>query len=190
MADIRPQNRLKPEAQRCCIPSANGVESIWIGFGNRFLLSHQERPDMNKKSAERAWAVNERLLQSYRSIFIASQSFLLAVGALLIDGEKPNWLFGFVATASLIMIWYIWFPVVVARAKIVDYYKLQVFTDIADEPGFCSEEEYLRCAPRRKAMNAVGGKKNWRVTRIKVDLFLPIIFTVIWAVLFWSKYIG
>lgn len=31
------------------------------------------------------WSINESLLQSYRSIFISSQSFLLAVGGIVVD---------------------------------------------------------------------------------------------------------
>ncbi len=43
------------------------------------------------------WSVNESLLQSHRSIFISSQTFLIAVGAILLEIDKPEWLVGLLA---------------------------------------------------------------------------------------------
>ena len=31
-------------------------------------------------------------------------------------------------------------------------------------------------------------EKNWRRTRIKMDLILPVLFSVIWIVLFFAKF--
>jgi len=66
------------------------------------------------------WNANESLLQSYRSIFISSVSFLLAVGAIV--AEKSIAVLMAVAVVSVLMIWAIWFRVVRARHLIVDYY--------------------------------------------------------------------
>jgi hypothetical protein len=142
------------------------------------------------KNIENAWAVNESLLQSYRSTFIASQSFLLVVGSILLNDDiKPCWLLGFVSISALVMIWVVWFRVVVSRARAVDYYKFQLVTEVAAHPDFCkSEEAYISNKDAREKMNVAAGKKNWRLTRKKVDLFLPVLFSIIWGTLIYAKY--
>lgn len=66
-------------------------------------------------------AINESLLQSYRSNMIASQSFLLAVAAAFY--EKNDILEMACVFMALFQLWYIWFRVIRVRAIIVDYYK-------------------------------------------------------------------
>jgi len=142
------------------------------------------------KDIENAWAVNESLLQSYRSTFIASQSFLLVVGSILLnDNNNPYWLLGFVSISALVMIWYVWFRVVISRARAVDYYKFQLTTNVIEHDDFCnSEEDYISNKKMRKKMNKAAEKKNWRLTRIKIDLFLPVLFSAIWLSLIYAKY--
>jgi len=126
------------------------------------------------------WNVNETLLQSYRSIFISSQSFILAVGAIVLD--KSIFILFSIAIMSLVMIWVVWFPVVVSRHRIVDYYKYRALkpTDIPD----CSESQYVHDPVKRKQANEVFGiNTNWRLTRIKLDCVLPIMFTLVWSLL-------
>lgn len=126
------------------------------------------------------WNVNETLLQSYRSIFISSQSFILAVGAIVLD--KSTFILAAIAIMSLIMIWVVWFPVVVSRHKIVDFYKYRALKP-ADIPD-CSESEYVHDQGKREQANEVFGiTTNWRKTRIKLDLFIPIMFTLVWLLL-------
>lgn len=137
---------------------------------------------------ETRWSVNESLLQSYRSIFISSQSFLIAVGAILLDAKTPVWLLALIAGLALLMIWYLWFRVVVSRHRAVDYYKFQI--DKKTPENFfncCTEREYISNSLKRTSINCALQKKNWRPTRIKVDFLLPLIFTSIWLALFIAR---
>lgn len=128
------------------------------------------------------WTANESLLQSYRSIFISSQSFFLTAGAVLI--EKSPFLVFSVAAMALVMIWFIWLPVVKARFLIVDYHKYLSMKAQLELPGVCSERDYVHDEAKRQAFNNTFGiDTNWRATRIKLDLALPILFTVFWVVL-------
>lgn len=153
----------------------------------------------NMRNLDTAWATNESLLQSYRQIFIGSQAFMLAVGAILLD-KDISWLLWAIATLSIVVIWFIWFRVVRSRALIVDYYKFQLITPgICSHPDFITEHEYVDQKSRfkRYAMNnaidsikrtppsekVLKPTKNWRPTRWKVDLGLPIIFTMMWVFL-------
>lgn len=130
------------------------------------------------------WSVNENLLQHYRSIFISSQSFIIAVGAIMVG--KPSWIFIPIFLISLIMIWFIWFPVVKSRHRIVDYYKYSLELDDTLIKNLCTETEYVNDKRKRNEANKLFKNDigNWRSTRIKVDLILPISFSVIWLILF------
>ncbi len=145
--------------------------------------------EKKERDLENAWATNEGLLQGYRSTFIGSQSFLLAIGVLLLDRSLQSWMMIVMALISVGIIVFIWIPVVRARALIVDYYKIQLDQDFTNSPDFCGDEDiYIHDKDCRKVMNlAAGLKTNWRKTRIKVDMVLPAIFSLIWAGLLFTK---
>ncbi|MFP7723016.1 hypothetical protein [Lysobacter sp. A3-1-A15] len=128
------------------------------------------------------WSINESLLQSYRSLFISSQSFLLAVGAIMVGKERLILLS--VAFFGLVMIWMMWFPAVRARHRIVDYYKFAASLPPSQRDGLCSEGTYVKNRAARTATNEVFGiRTNWRETRLKLDLLTPLMFTAVWFVL-------
>jgi len=118
-------------------------------------------------------AINESLLQSYRSIFISSQSIFLALGGLLLN--KSNFLTLILALICLLQIWWIWFGVVYSRAKIVDFYKYSI-----GEKHNISEHDYVSITARRRFINRTIGIKTFRTTRIKIDIILPILYSVMW----------
>ncbi len=128
------------------------------------------------------WSINESLLQSYRSIFMTSQSFLLAVGAIV--SGKSLVVFLAMFAVGLLAIWVVWFPVVRARHRIVDYYKFRDSLSQSVQSEVCSEKEYVHDANlRRKANELFGIKTNWRPTRRKMDLLMPLLFSFVWGVL-------
>lgn len=128
------------------------------------------------------WSANEALLQSYRSIFISSQSFLLTAGAVL-TGKSPTLLF-VVAGAALVMIWLVWFPVVRAPLRIVDYHKYAAALASEALANLCSEHQYVHDPSSRIKANALLGiATNWRATRVKMDILLPILFSALWVAL-------
>ena len=128
------------------------------------------------------WAVNESLLQAYRGTFISSQSFLLAVGA-IVSGKSPSLLY-FTGAVGLLVIWYIWFPVVRARHRIVDYYKYSAALNATDLLTLCSEDDYVKLSDRRAEANALFKlETNWRITRRKMDIGMPVLFSVVWLAL-------
>lgn len=147
----------------------------------------QETPEeRQKRETERQ--TNETLLQSYRQIFISFEAFLLAVGAIVID--KSLMVMAFITAVGVATIWTLWFRIVRSRHLIVDYYKYNMKVNMDGECN--SEEDYVKNPKiRKQAINKYesknkGDKKirnGYRPTRFKVDLVLPILFTVIWIVL-------
>jgi hypothetical protein len=132
------------------------------------------------------WAINESLLQAYRSTFISSQSFFLAVGAITLNSNAV--LVYLTAAVGMFVIWFVWFPVVRARHRIVDYYKFSSDLSEAERPNLCSEDEYVQnLAKRTRANELFKLKTNWRRTRIKLDIGMPVLFTIVWMALVISK---
>jgi len=131
------------------------------------------------------WSTNETLLQSYRSIFITTQSIFLAIGVFTTNNIN---MFLPICIISLITIWIIWFPVVKSRHLAVDFFKYSLELtekEIAELLEFCKNEKlYISNKEIRKKANSIlGCDKSWRLTRIKIDLVIPILFTVIWTIL-------
>ena len=138
---------------------------------------------------ETSWGINESLLQSYRSIFISSQSVLLAAGAFLTDTDAAS--FVAIAGLSLVQVWFIWFPAVRARHRIVDFHKFGRLLDQTKFAQLCKEDEYVHSATlRREANKMFPIKTNWRRSRIKIDLLTPLFFTLMWAVMLVYVVIG
>lgn len=139
------------------------------------------------------WGVNEGLLQSYRQIHISTQSIFIAIGAILLDydGTGSIWMFLILAVVGIFMIWVIWYETVRVRALIVDYHKYHYLylQEKQKEPdGVCSVDEYVKnSAKREKTNKKLGIEKNFRKTRVKIDQYLPGIFTIIWLTLFFFK---
>jgi len=132
------------------------------------------------------WTTNENLLQSYRLLAVASQSFLLAVGAVL--SNSRFYVFLLSALVALTMIWVIWYPVVVIRHRIVDYYKYASSLDSHKKTALLhacrnAEDYATQKNLRKKADLILGLNTNWRVTRVKLDRVLPIMFTFLWIAL-------
>ena len=148
------------------------------------------------------WGINENLLQLYRQIFIGSQSFLLAVGAILSSKTNHFYLI-LIAFISILSIWLIWFPVVRARHLAVDYHKyIYMFykDDVHDESKktglsdlILKEKEYINVGLfnwklRLGTNRMIGIPKNFRPTRVRMDLVLPIMYSLFWILIILNKY--
>lgn len=138
------------------------------------------------------WSTNEAHIQAYRSSMISSQSFLLAVAAILLD--KSKLLFAICAVVALIQLLYIWYPIIRRRTIISDYYSndlMHRFSECGKQEVNCEGqlqvETYVKNKTVRKKVNEQLAKSNpklkhnFRRTRIKVDLLLPASFALIWV---------
>lgn len=133
------------------------------------------------RNHSRQWHSNEYLLQSYRLIFASSHTVLLAVGAIVFEQNK--WILLAIAALALYAIWFIWLSVVVARQRAVDYHKY-IFLHRANADTLCSEEQYINNSAERHLFNQQFAiQTNWRTTRKKIDLHLPLLYSALWAVL-------
>ena len=139
------------------------------------------------------WQVYEEGVQSYRSSMISSQSFLMAIGAVLTDKPFLELLcFG----VAMLQLWYIWNRVIISREIIVDYYKFNIgelFDDLGNKIELggeghnknIEEKQYVQLKTIREKINlSLFGDKhgNIRATRKKIDIIMPVTFTFLWIV--------
>ena len=91
----------------------------------------------------------------------------------------------------MLVIWWIWVPVVRARHKIVDFYKYSAEVSEESLSELCSEKNYMSHPASYQEANALLGiSTHWRETRVKVDLALPILFSGMWVILVAFEYSG
>ena len=87
-------------------------------------------------------------------------------------------------SVGMLVIWFIWFPVVRARHRIVDYYKYSASLNAADLPTLCSEYNYVNDSEQRAKANVLFKlATNWRKTRKKLDIGMPVLFSIVWLAL-------
>jgi hypothetical protein len=148
------------------------------------------------------WKTHDSNVQAYRSNLFSTQSILLAVVAIMID--KNNILSILISIVGLFQLWYIWFRIISTRIFIVDYHKYGM-NKIFNNKGklILSDikcDDYLRediYATNKKVRHRVNknitklwGRKNkygqnlkfinFRMTRLKLDIIIPISMTLVW----------
>lgn len=139
------------------------------------------------------WQVYEANVQAYRSQALTTQSILLAVGAILLRSFGLS--FFAVLVIAMLSTWWVFFPVIFARSAIVDYHKVHMSRKVAADgqratsatQDFLAEKEYARLfnVKLRKVVYAsmaveLGGKTH-RLTRLKLDVFLPLMLSSVWV---------
>jgi hypothetical protein len=151
--------------------------------------------DTKHMAASEQWNVYESNVQSYRNMALSSQGLFLAAGAVLLDPLSMLPFFGVMAIA-LIAQWFIWFPVIFARTAIVDYYKFN-FADLYDVEGNprkrktasrLSERDYAKVTNfelrkkiyQQRTFENGEAFRTMRVSRSKIDLYLPVLVSVLW----------
>ncbi|MDY6872375.1 MAG: hypothetical protein SVR81_00190 [Chloroflexota bacterium] len=131
-----------------------------------------------------AYSVNEANLQTYRLYCLVAQSAMLLVDAHLLTSAPLAALL--ISLGGIAFIWLIWSPVVTSRQLVVDFYKRQAEGFILPD-GVCTVREYVQnTSGKRELVNQkyFGNTTNWRETRVKIDRWTPIFFTVLWLLLF------
>ena len=128
------------------------------------------------------YSTNESLLQSYRRIFISTESFLLTVG-LFAYGLDNLVIFFALVIFNFFIISCLWIPIVRWRALIVDYYKFNINKIVncqSNEKKYTLKDYLKKPDKRQEANKEIGLISNWRETRSKIDIALPILFLYIW----------
>ena len=158
--------------------------------------------ELSKENYFTAWSVYDSMIQSYRSSMIASQALLLAVEAVMF--EKQSFIGVIVCVIGLMQLWYIWSPIIKKRAIISDFYKYSAFYDFVQRIDISgneipkdkevskeyklNEDVYVESKSIRDRANSKLAeieknsklKSNCRPTRRKLDIIMPISFTIIW----------
>ena len=153
---------------------------------------------MSIETTSERWELNESLLQSYRSIFIASQSILVAAGVMAVASIQAKWITLLISGIAIFQL-ILGFSVVKARGMIVDFHKFNLAKRFDKNGEILSEKEcsevldehtYVHESKIRKKISKTINKKLWRETRVKIDIIIPLSFLVIWICFIVYKFIS
>lgn len=169
---------------------------------NDKIINHNVYDENYREHERSEWALYDANVQSYRSSMISSQSLLMAVAAIFYDSHDSIVLA--ICLVGLIIQWYIWFRVIRSRTLIADYHKFnymfelskklnskgEAFKEGSEGETHLSEKNYLDHKVQSKASDWLAEitgetkyKKKFRLTRLKLDLILPLLFSVIWVII-------
>lgn len=150
----------------------------------------------NVEKAITWWQVYENNVQQYRILCVTVQSFFLAVGSLIATSSRDEFaavaVMTIVAIIGVVHLYFIWHLTLRARHKIVDYYKYQIDSELNEQniielKEICSQNEYVKNDEMRKRINFDYFNQTdlrvFRETRKKFDIFVPVLYAVIWFVL-------
>lgn len=146
--------------------------------------------------SDNSWSTYESNLQAYRSNFLSSQSVMLAVGAIIIDKSKIATVM--IALIAVFQILYVWLPVIYYRFLLVDFHKYSLGERFSVNGEFVESEnkepltELIYCKNKkvRQKVNYYVSKEvsrerpfnNWRETRRKIDVVIPISMICLWGI--------
>ena len=138
------------------------------------------------------WNIQEHLLQSYRSLFLVSQSLLFAT-AVVITSCKENDLVLFILLLFIGMVELrFWYTICRARANDVSYFQWKIMESESLDPDGISEKEtavltafkaWQAMALNEKVKLLTGRKLYKSQTRIKMEKGLPFLFLISWIAL-------
>lgn len=137
------------------------------------------------------WTVYEANVQAYRGLSISSQSILLAVGAILLDRGQPGYVMAILAALAVGLTWLVWSRVILARVRIADFHKFRL--DLKFEDGGAevpvgkkpsnplNESTYVKKRSIRRKIYKALNYKTMRLSRVKLDVVVPAVFSLIWT---------
>jgi hypothetical protein len=135
------------------------------------------------------WGIQDSLLQSYRNIFLTSQSVLLSVAVFVAQGARPALAF-LLALIGLPLVW-LWHSIVTSRGYHVWFFHLHIlrleagmsvpnnlFKAFKDWQGLAQSEQQ-----KQLHGDALGRSLTKSKTRSRLDLYLPMAFAACWLIL-------
>lgn len=143
-------------------------------------------PSGMKEELLRHWEIQERLLQSYRFMFMTAQSVLLAGAALITAQPTPHRLIFLLLLAIGLVLLYAWVNITNARALDVSYFQMQLM--LAEEGQVTNNVlthfktwQHLSRAEKQKVLDQA--KLLRSRTRQLLQVYIPLFFGLIWMVL-------
>ncbi len=143
-------------------------------------------PSGMKGELLRHWEIQERLLQSYRFMFMTSQSVLLTGAALITVQGTPHRLVFLLLLVIGFVLLYAWVNITHARALDVSYFQMQLM--LAEEgqimDNVLTNFKTWQHLSRAKKQNALDKARLLRSrTRQLLQIYVPLFFGLIWIVL-------
>ena len=171
----------------------------------------KQSPTINQLIA--MWDIQDSLLQSYRNIFLTSQSIIFAISVIIASGPKPFWAF-LLFFIGVFMIFYLWIPICQRRGYDVWFFHLNLLyyeegkvVIVEDDATNSKHKNRIKIFPiNTENINIFRSFKNWQEmnimerkdflkndkngkllvrskVRTKMEKHLPWAFVVLWGIL-------
>jgi hypothetical protein len=132
------------------------------------------------------WQIQESLLQSYRGVFLTSQSIVFAVASIIATSVSPNKpVFILLIILGLVLLYY-WYQIANARGLDVSYFQMMLMKAERNEKleniltNFKTWQK-LNADDKIRILNEFGLSQSR--TRITMEIYLPALFLILWIAL-------
>ena len=136
------------------------------------------------------WDIQESLLQSYRNIFLTSQSIIFSIAVVIVSTSTPYLAF-LLLFIGIFMIFYLWIPICRSRGYDVWFFHWQILQlengKAIDQKIFTEFKKWqaLDIKEKRKKLeqDKLGKLLLRSKVRTKMELYLPWSFVILWITL-------
>mgnify|MGYP000913083138 CR=1 FL=1 len=132
------------------------------------------------------WQIQESLLQSYRGLFLTSQSIIFSIASIIATNPNPDKIvFLILLSLGLLLLWF-WFRIGNARGLDVSYFQMLL---LKTENGETIDKILTRfkewqCKGRQEKIKILKESKlDKSKTRTTLEIIVPTIFLVLWIFL-------
>jgi hypothetical protein len=140
------------------------------------------------------WQIQEGLLQSYRNLFLTSQSIIFSIAAIIATSSSPNLLvFGTLLFLGIVLLKY-WYSICGARGLDVSYFQNELIklenrslgnSDISSNKNNLMTEfkEWQAKKRSEKLEELEKGYHQISKTRRTLEFIVPLLFAFLWLIL-------
>ena len=132
------------------------------------------------------WQIQDALLQSYRSLFLTSQSIIFSIASIIATNAHPNATVFFILLLLGMTLLYYWFQIVNARGWDVSYFQMLILkleTGEAIENPMLNFKEWQTKSKQQKISILKEFKLDKSKTRTTLGVILPALFVFLWLFL-------
>jgi hypothetical protein len=137
------------------------------------------------------WQIQESLLQSYRGLFLTSQSIIFAIASIIATNPNPEkFVFSILLVQGIILLKF-WFEIGIKRGLDVSYFQMLLLKSEKGEATnniMTNFKEWQSKDRKSKIKILKEFKLDKSRTRTKLEIYVPTLFVFLWIGLCYITY--
>ena len=132
------------------------------------------------------WQIQDSLLQSYRGLFLTSQSIIFAIASVIATNSNPDKIVFIILLILGLILLYLWFNIGRARGLDVSYFQMLLLKDEKGEKIsniMTNFKEWQSKKSKEKIIELKEFKLDKSRTRTTLERDVPILFLFLWIAL-------